>query len=59
MSLIPLDTRVALAAQAPQIDFNQLTRNTLDLYDNVKQRGQQGTLSRLLAQYRIVNLPPS
>lgn len=50
MSLIPLDTRVALAAQAPQIDFNQLTRNTLDLYDNVKQRGQQGTLSRLLAQ---------
>ncbi|RZG47041.1 hypothetical protein [Acinetobacter wuhouensis] len=50
MALTPLDTRVALMTQAPQIDFNQLTNNTLELYDNVKQRGQQGILSRLLAQ---------
>ncbi|WP_109441887.1 hypothetical protein [Acinetobacter haemolyticus] len=50
MALTQLDTRVALAAQAPQIDFNQLANNTLSLYDNVQQRGQQGVLSRLLAQ---------
>lgn len=50
MALIQLDTRVPLMAQAPQIDFNQLANNTLNLYDNIKQRGQQGVLSRLLAQ---------
>lgn len=50
MALIQLDTRVPLATQAPQIDFGQLANNTLSLYDNVQQRGQQGVLSRLLAQ---------
>lgn len=50
MALIQLDTRVPLMAQTPQIDFNQLANNTLNLYDNIKQRGQQGVLSRLLAQ---------
>ncbi|WP_436872660.1 hypothetical protein [Acinetobacter haemolyticus] len=50
MALIQLDTRVPLMAQTPQIDFNQLANNTLNFYDNIKQRGQQGVLSRLLAQ---------
>ena len=50
MQLTQLDTRVPLSAEAPQINFNQLTADTLGLYDNIKQRGQQGILSRLLAQ---------
>lgn len=50
MQLTQLDTRVPLSVEAPQINFNQLTADTLGLYDNIKQRGQQGILSRLLAQ---------
>lgn len=50
MALTDLDTRVALMAQVPQIDFNQLANNTLTMYDNMRQRGQQGLLSRLIAQ---------
>lgn len=50
MALTELDTRLALLAQTPQIDFNQLANNSLALYDNMKQRGQQGILSRLLSQ---------
>lgn len=50
MALIELDTRVPLMAQVPQIDFNQLANNTLNMYDTMQQRGQQGILSRLIAQ---------
>ena len=37
MQLTQLDTRVPLSAEAPQINFNQLTADTLGLYDNIKQ----------------------
>ena len=50
MQLTQLDTRVPLSVESPQINFNQLTADTLGLYDNIQQRGQQGILSRLLAQ---------
>lgn len=50
MALTDLDTRVALAVQTPQVDFNQLLNNSLDTYNTVKGMGQQGILSRLLAQ---------
>lgn len=50
MALIELDTRLPLMAQVPQIDFNQLANNTLNMYDTMQQRGQQGILSRLIAQ---------
>lgn len=50
MALTDLDTRVALAVQTPQVDFNQLLNNSLDTYNTVKGIGQQGILSRLLAQ---------
>lgn len=50
MALTDLDTRVALMAQTPQVDFNQLLNNSLDTYNTVKGMGQQGILSRLLAQ---------
>lgn len=50
MAISDLDTRVALAVQTPQLDFNQLFNNSLDTYNTVKGMGQQGILSRLLAQ---------
>jgi hypothetical protein len=50
MALTDLDTRVALMAQTPQIDFNQVFNNSLDTYNTVKGLGQQGILSRLLSQ---------
>lgn len=50
MALTDLDTRVALMTQTPQVDFNQLLNNSLDTYNTVKGIGQQGILSRLLAQ---------